>query len=151
MQILTGKQAEQDTTVQIHQKRIQENLLRVQGMTQEVSSLQNEITERNQTIREKVLDPFLLWINSLGVFIQLDRISDLELKNQELEKFQYVLNYKIDELTRLINPREVEIERMRNQLLEVEFLLLISLCVNQKELIDMKEFFRLHSIEFLLK
>ena len=46
-------------------------------------------------------------------------MSDLELKNQELEKFQYVLKYKIDELQRLIQPREQEIERMRNQLVEV--------------------------------
>ena len=47
-------------------------------------------------------------------------MNDLDTKNQELEKFQYVLNYKIDELTRLINPRELEIEHMRNQLLEVK-------------------------------
>ena len=51
--------------------------------------------------------------------IQTDRIRDLDLKNQELEKFQYVLEYKIGELTRLINPRTVEIERMKNQLIEV--------------------------------
>jgi len=41
------------------------------------------------------------------------------LKNQELEKFQYVLRYKIDELERLIQPREQEIEYMKNQLVEV--------------------------------
>jgi len=51
--------------------------------------------------------------------IQMDRIHDLELKNQELEKFQYVLEYKIDELTRLINPRTQEIEFMKKQYVEV--------------------------------
>jgi len=49
----------------------------------------------------------------------MDRIHDLELKNQELEKFQYVLEYKIDELTRLINPRTQEIEFMKKQYVEV--------------------------------
>ncbi|CAF2959691.1 unnamed protein product [Rotaria sp. Silwood2] len=100
--ILNVKQAEQEATAQTFKKRIQDNVLRVQGMTEEISSLKNEINERKQTINEKA-----------------DRINDLELKNQELEKFQYVLNYKIDELTRLIKPREQEIERMRNQLLEM--------------------------------
>ncbi|CAF4648755.1 unnamed protein product [Rotaria sp. Silwood1] len=100
--ILNLKQAEQETSAQTVKKRIQDNVLRVQGMSEEISSLKNEINERKQTINEK-----------------LDRISDLELKNQELEKFQYVLNYKIEELTRLIQPREQEIERMRNQLLEM--------------------------------
>ncbi|CAF1133715.1 unnamed protein product [Rotaria sordida] len=100
--ILNVKQAEQEATAQTVKKRIQDNVLRVQGMSEEISSLKNEINERKQTITEKV-----------------DRINDLELKNQELEKFQYVLKYKIDELTRLIKPREQEIERMRNQLLEM--------------------------------
>jgi hypothetical protein len=53
--ILNGKYAEQDATAQTYKKRIQENVVRVQGMTQEISSLHNEMTERNQTIREKVI------------------------------------------------------------------------------------------------
>lgn len=58
--------------------------------------------------------------------MQADRIADLELKNKELEKFQYVLEYKKEELTRLIEPREKEIDRMRNQLLEVHYFLLFA-------------------------
>lgn len=89
-------------------------------MTDEIASLKNEIHERLQTISEKVLVYFFVLINiNKKYFLQQERISDLDLKNQELEKFQYVLNYKIDELTRLIQPREQEIERMKNQLLEV--------------------------------
>ena len=56
-------------------------------------------------------------------------MGDLELKNQELEKFQYVLKYKIDELQRLIQPREQEIERMRNQLVEVNTRVRVTLVV----------------------
>ena len=46
------------------------------------------------------------------------------MKNQELEKFKYVLDYKIYELQRLIEPRDEEIERMKNQLLKVNFRIL---------------------------
>ncbi|CAF5106148.1 unnamed protein product, partial [Rotaria magnacalcarata] len=100
--ILHVKQTDQETAAETLKKRINDNVLRVQGMNEEIGSLKNEISERKQTINEKQ-----------------ERICDLELKNQELEKFQYVLNYKISELTRLIQPREQEIERMKNQLLEM--------------------------------
>jgi hypothetical protein len=62
------------------------------------------------------------------MYVQEDRIADLELKNEELEKFKYVLNYKVQELERLIRPREEEIERMRNQLLEVNKTVHIDWC-----------------------
>lgn len=118
VQLLSNKAAEQDGVAQVHKKRIQDNLIRVQAMTQEIQALSTEITERNQTIHEKVIIPCSSSFSRLWI-IQSDRIRDLDLKNQELEKFQYVLEYKIGELTRLINPRMIEIERMKNQLIEV--------------------------------
>ena len=51
-----------------------------------------EIRDRKLTITEKDL-----------------RIFDLKKKTQELEKFKFVLDYKIKELKRDIGPREVEI------------------------------------------
>lgn len=44
------------------------------------------------------------------------RIYDLRKKNQELEKFKFVLNYKIQELKRQILPRKREIQDMREQM-----------------------------------
>jgi cilia- and flagella-associated protein 57 len=41
----------------------------------------------------------------------------LKKKNQELEKFKFVLDYKIKELKRQIEPRENEIADMRTQVL----------------------------------
>merc|ERR1712096_576266 len=41
------------------------------------------------------------------------RIYDLKKKNQELEKFKFVLDYKIKELKRDIGPREREIQKMK--------------------------------------
>jgi hypothetical protein len=52
-----------------------------------------ELTERESTIRDKDT-----------------RIFDLKKKTQELEKFKFVLDYKIKELKRDICPREDEIK-----------------------------------------
>jgi len=38
---------------------------------------------------------------------------------QELEKFKFVLNYKIQELKRQIMPRKREIQEMREQMKEM--------------------------------
>ena len=51
--------------------------------------------------------------------VQERRIYDLKKKNQELEKFKFVLDYKIKELKKQIEPREEEIRRMKDQIQEV--------------------------------
>lgn len=48
------------------------------------------------------------------------RIGDLKKKNQELEKFKFVLNYKVQELKRQILPRKREITELRTQLQDME-------------------------------
>merc|ERR1712023_12718 len=49
-----------------------------------------------------------------------NRIYDLKKKNQELEKFKFVLDYKIKELKRQIEPRENEITDMKEQIKEMD-------------------------------
>jgi len=51
--------------------------------------------------------------------VQEKRIYDLKKKNQELEKFKFVLDYKIKELKKQIEPREKDIKQMREQIVEV--------------------------------
>lgn len=51
--------------------------------------------------------------------LQEKRIYDLKKKNQELEKFKFVLDYKIKELKKQIEPREKEIKVMKEQIQEV--------------------------------
>jgi len=43
----------------------------------------------------------------------------LKKKNQELEKFKFVLDYKIKELRKQIEPRENDIKAMKDQIQEV--------------------------------
>jgi cilia- and flagella-associated protein 57 len=58
-----------------------------------------EIKERDSTISEKE-----------------KRIYDLKKKNQELEKFKFVLDHKIKELKKQIEPKEEEIVDMKLQI-----------------------------------
>ena len=48
------------------------------------------------------------------------RVYDLKKKNQELEKFKFVLDYKIQELKGLIDPKEEEIEQYKEQVQEMD-------------------------------
>lgn len=61
----------------------------------------------------------LLTSPSLSSHFQEKRIYDLKKKNQELEKFKFVLDYKIKELKKQIEPRENEIKVMKEQIQEV--------------------------------
>lgn len=56
---------------------------------------------------------------SLSSHFQEKRIYDLKKKNQELEKFKFVLDYKIKELKKQIEPKENEIKVMKEQIQEV--------------------------------
>ena len=54
------------------------------------------------------------------IFVEQEkRIYDLKKKNQELEKFKFVLDYKIKELKKQIEPRENDIKAMKEQIQEV--------------------------------
>lgn len=60
---------------------------------------ENEIEERDKTVQKKD-----------------DRISNLRRKKQELEKFKFVLEYKIKELNKERGPSEEESMNMKIQL-----------------------------------
>jgi hypothetical protein len=62
-----------------------------------------EIKERESTIGDK-----------------LHRIFELRKKNQELEKFRFVLDYKIAELKRQIQPRKLEMKSLQLQLQQMD-------------------------------
>lgn len=79
----------------------------ITSLQKDVTGHKKEIREREETLNEKD-----------------SRIYDLRRKNQELEKFKFVLNYKIQELKRQILPRKREISDMRDQMKEMELELL---------------------------
>lgn len=76
---------------------------RIKSLEKDIQGHKKEIKERDETIQDKE-----------------KRIYDLKKKNQELEKFKFVLDYKIKELKRQIEPRENEIADMRQQIKEMD-------------------------------
>lgn len=68
------------------------------NLKQTIESQEGELKERATTIEDKN-----------------KRINDLRKKTQELEKFKFVLDYKIKELKRDIGPRELEIQKLNEQ------------------------------------
>lgn len=63
-----------------------------------IKNLEIEIEERKGTLEEKK-----------------KRVAELNRKKQELNKFSFVLDYKIKELRRDINPKEQEIQKLKEQ------------------------------------
>ncbi|XP_073385676.1 uncharacterized protein [Physcomitrium patens] len=84
-----------------HQKK---ELYKIIGIFErDMIALRKDIEERNETITEKER-----------------RIYDLKRKNQELEKFKFVLDYKIKDLKQQIGPREVELQDTRDIIQKME-------------------------------
>ena len=75
----------------------------IADLEKDVAGLKREIRDRDETIGDKE-----------------KRIYDLKKKNQELEKFKFVLDFKIKELKRTIEPREQDISDMKNQITEMD-------------------------------
>jgi cilia- and flagella-associated protein 57 len=84
-------------------QEIQDNIFRKQRhlnlLNREEQDCLVNIKERKNTIEEKT-----------------ERINELRKKKLELQKFRYVLNYKIKELKRDKGPREEKIAKMKDQL-----------------------------------
>ncbi|XP_046661792.1 cilia- and flagella-associated protein 57 [Homalodisca vitripennis] len=70
---------------------------------QDITNLKKEIFERDYTIQENER-----------------RFSEVKNKNQELEKFRFVLNHKIVELQMQIQPKEEEIQQKKEQIQDME-------------------------------
>lgn len=65
----------------------------IYGLEKDVMDIKKEIKERDQTIEDKE-----------------KRIFQLKSKNQELEKFKFILDFKIRELKSQIEPKERTIQ-----------------------------------------
>lgn len=75
----------------------------IKALEKDILSGKKEIEERDETIQDKE-----------------KRIYDLKRKNQELEKFKFVLDYKIKELKKQIEPREAEIKANKAQIAQMD-------------------------------
>jgi len=85
---------------EIHEKqqKLTEQINLTNILKAQINSQASELAERESTIVDKER-----------------RIFDLKRKTQELEKFKFVLDYKIKELKKDIGPRELEINKLNEQ------------------------------------
>merc|ERR1719188_973078 len=90
------KKREEDVKKEEEKNRLKEE--KIAALQKDKESNEKEIKERDKTITDKEL-----------------RIYDLKKQNQELEKFKFVLDYKIKELKAQIDPKTADIESMKKQ------------------------------------
>merc|ERR1711907_246378 len=76
---------------------------KIDALMGDKESNEKEIRERDKTISDKE-----------------HRICDLKKQNQELEKFKFVLDYKIKELKAQIDPKNEYIAEMKTQILAMD-------------------------------
>ena len=87
-----------EQTIKEKQGQLNNEIQKQATLKGEIENQKNEISERKRTIADKET-----------------RIFQLKKKTQELEKFKFVLDYKIKELKRDINPKEAEIAKLNEQ------------------------------------
>ena len=98
---------------------------------QEMSKLKNALEERESTIkglrreaadREKVIALLKKDVQEREESIadKERRMGELKAKNKELEKFKFVLDYKLRELAKEIEPRDEQIMQMRETIRELD-------------------------------
>jgi chromosome segregation ATPase len=99
---VTGDFKTRRTKKESSEKDSQEKQSKLNDMTnitaelrQQIQSYKTELKEREQTMQDKEAN-----------------IYELKKKTQELEKFKFVLDYKIKELKRDIGPREDDIQKL---------------------------------------
>jgi len=89
--------------VRKEEERNRRNEERIGALLKDKESNEKEIKERDKTITDKET-----------------RIYDLKKQNQELEKFKFVLDYKIKELKAQIDPKNDDIASMLTQIQAME-------------------------------
>lgn len=87
-----------EQTIKEKQDQLNNEIQKQTTLRGEIEGQRNEIGERTRTIADKET-----------------RILQLKKKTQELEKFKFVLDYKIKELKRDINPKNQEIDKLNEQ------------------------------------
>ncbi|KAF4750083.1 hypothetical protein FOZ62_006770, partial [Perkinsus olseni] len=79
--------------------QVQRRREKIEALVKDRAANIKEMEEREKTIEDKER-----------------RINDLRKQNQELEKFKFVLDYKIRELKGEIDPKSAEIAKMKTQI-----------------------------------
>jgi len=83
--------------------KLQRQDKRIEELHRDIEKLKGDVAERETQIVERE-----------------KRISDLKNKARELEKFKFVLDYRNEELKKLIDPKNAELEQLKGQIQELD-------------------------------
>jgi chromosome segregation ATPase len=110
LQLTKNKHTDLESDIEKLKRDKQEKSIQVSTQTEVLKSLQKEIREQAAEIsaKDKLIGD------------REKKIYQLKKKTQELEKFKFVLDYKIKELKRDIAPREMEITRLKKETHEMD-------------------------------
>jgi len=84
-------------------KVIEKKEKEIEKKDKEIETLKADVREREEQISERE-----------------KRISDLKNKARELEKFKFVLDYRNEELKKLIEPKNLELSQLKSQIEELD-------------------------------
>jgi len=104
--IMKKKFSAMQKDIEVQKDEIKAILEKEKELFDEIYELEAEIQHLRSIIRDKD--------DTIGE--KEKKIYDLKRKNQELEKFKFVLDYKIKDLKQQIEPRENEIYEMKEQI-----------------------------------
>lgn len=104
LQLTKNKLQDCDQEISKLERAIQDKDAQLEQQKKHIDSLKVQISEKNTEIKKKD--------NIIGD--KEDHIYKLKKKTQELEKFKFVLDYKIKELKREIQPKEAEIGKLKD-------------------------------------
>merc|ERR1712054_33063 len=82
---------------------IDQSTKRIDMLKRDIEKLKSDVSEREGQIGERE-----------------KRISDLKNKARELEKFKFVLDYRNEELKKLIEPKNQELAQLKSQIEELD-------------------------------
>lgn len=110
LQLTRNKNQDLDSDIEKLKRDKQEKNIQVTNQQEILKSLQKEIKDQAAEIsaKDKLIGD------------REKKIYQLKKKTQELEKFKFVLDYKIKELKRDIAPREMEITRLKKETNEMD-------------------------------
>jgi chromosome segregation ATPase len=110
LQLTKNKHTDLESDIEKLKRDKQEKSIQVSTQTEVLKSLQKEIRDQAAEIsaKDKLIGD------------REKKIYQLKKKTQELEKFKFVLDYKIKELKRDIAPREMEITRLKKETHEMD-------------------------------
>lgn len=115
----------------------------VEDLKWQLSSLRDEYTQLKTRKEELEKDVSNLKTEvqdrDLAIFNKAKTIEELELTNQELEKVKFVLNHRISELKAQIDPRDKQINELKEKITDMEVELMGLGKANQNQVLKMYE------------